>query len=52
MTRVGRSTLRTWRARREGPPFIQLGARTPRYPRDELRRWIRERLSTFIVDNK
>ena len=44
ITKVKRGTLRVWRSRRVGPPFVQLSARTPRYPRELFWKWIRERL--------
>jgi hypothetical protein len=50
LTSVKPGTLRVWRSRRVGPPFVRVGPRTPRYPRDALRKWLRERLSTFVVD--
>ena len=37
---LSQSTLRAWRLRGEGPPFIRLGARNVRYPLDQLERWI------------
>ena len=32
-------TLRTWRARRTGPPYVKLGGRAVRYPVAGLRQW-------------
>lgn len=40
---VSRFTLRTWRARGEGPPAITLASRTVRYPRELLERWLASR---------
>lgn len=39
---VGVSTLRQWRHRRVGPPFVHLG-RCVRYRRVEVERWLAER---------
>lgn len=43
LTRIPAATLATWRHRHKGPPFVQLGARTPRYVRAEVLAWIAER---------
>jgi hypothetical protein len=36
-------TLHTWRSRGDGPPFLKLGARSVRYQRRALFRWLVER---------
>jgi len=36
-------TLRRWRQRRDGPPFVPMG-RDVLYPKDGFREWLRSRL--------
>jgi hypothetical protein len=43
MLRVSRASLRFWRARGGGPPWLRIGRRLVRYEAAALRRWIEER---------
>jgi predicted DNA-binding transcriptional regulator AlpA len=43
LTKVPRATLRAWRCRGSGPPFLRLSARTVRYRRDQVDAWLRSR---------
>lgn len=40
---VPEGTLASWRHRRQGPPFVRVGARTPRYSASALRAWLESR---------
>lgn len=40
LLRVEPSTLKTWRRREQGPPFVRLGARTVRYERRAVAAWL------------
>lgn len=42
LLRVSEGTLRDWRYRRVGPPYIRVGQR-PRYDVRDLERWLRDR---------
>jgi predicted DNA-binding transcriptional regulator AlpA len=42
---LGAWTLTKWRKRGKGPPFLQIGRNTVRYPRRELRAWVRASLN-------
>lgn len=41
---VSRKTLQGWRTRRMGPPYIRIARRCIRYRRDDLRRYMDERV--------
>jgi hypothetical protein len=38
-------TLRKWRARREGPPWVLIG-KTAYYPIDKFKDWLRKRIQS------
>lgn len=41
MLGVRRETLAVWRHRKMGPPFVQLGPRTPRYRVADVEAWLK-----------
>jgi len=45
-----RRTLEGWRLRGGGPRFVRISARSVRYRRSDLIRWVRERLRTSTSD--
>lgn len=42
-TGIPAGTLRYWRARGLGPPYIRLGTRSPRYVRADVQAWLERR---------
>jgi hypothetical protein len=40
---IPRGTSRAWRARGQGPPYLNLGRRMPRYRRANVESWFSER---------
>lgn len=42
LLRVEPSTLKTWRRREQGPPFVRLGNRTIRYERRAVATWLEQ----------
>ena len=38
---VSKQALMQWREMNQGPAFIQLGAKTVRYPKKEVMKWLR-----------
>jgi len=53
LTGVPVTTLETWRSRGGGPRFLKLGAKTVRYQRRELLRWMarQQRANTADIDD-
>ncbi len=45
-------TLRQWRKENRGPPFVQFGPRSPRYPSDLLEQWLRSQVRGDAVDDE
>lgn len=43
-------TLEAWRCRGGGPPFVRISARAIRYRREDLSRWIEERVRRSTSD--
>ena len=45
LLQVAPSTVKTWRQRRQGPPFVRLSSKEVRYDREAVMAWLRERSS-------
>ncbi len=43
-------SLQKWRTTGEGPLFVRVSARAIRYRREDLNRWIEERIRTSTTD--
>ena len=43
-------TLEVWRHLGDGPPFVRVSARCVRYRRQDLERWVAERVRTSTSD--
>lgn len=46
-----RRTLRLWRQRRTGPPWVKIGA-DPYYPRDGFGKWVQARIIDPAADSR
>ncbi|MGE0184034.1 MAG: helix-turn-helix transcriptional regulator [Parvularculaceae bacterium] len=51
LTGVPVTTLETWRSRGGGPKFLKLGAKTVRYQRRELLKWMTRQQRANTADN-